>query len=341
MAVTSTIDLADSLIARRVTQEEIPVVDFAPFLSGDPTARRRVAAEIGRACRQIGFFYIVNHGVPATLVERTFAETKRFFDLPRQEKEKISVTRSKNHRGYFASGEENLDPAKQPVGDFKEGVNIGRDLGPDDPDVQAGTPLHGPNQWPENLPGWREHMETYYRAMQDLGAKILSAFALALDMPEDFFADKIRKPMTTLRLLHYPPQRGRITEDQIGCGAHSDFGCFTMLAQDEVGGLQVRGRDGQWIDATPIPGSFVVNIGDMMARWTNDRFASTLHRVVNASGRERYSIPYFFDPDFNADVSCLPTCLEPGERPLYPPTTGGQHLLDKINETFEYRRKQQ
>jgi isopenicillin N synthase-like dioxygenase len=339
MSVAEAVTLADGLRAQRVGADAIPIVDFAPFLAGGFEDRRRVAQEIGRACREIGFFYIANHGVPQDLVDRTFAETKRFFSLPRAEKAKISVTLSKNHRGYFASGEENLDPAKQPTGDFKEGVNIGRDLGPDDPDVRAGTPLHGPNQWPDNLPGWREHMEAYYGLMQDLGARILAAFALALDMPEDFFADKIMKPMTTLRLLYYPPQRGRITEDQIGAGAHTDFGGFTMLAQDEVGGLQVRGRDGQWIDATPIAGTFVVNVGDMMARWTNDRFASTLHRVVNVSGRERYSIPFFFDPDFRADVSCLPTCLDPGETPHYPPTTGGQHLLDKIDETFEYRRR--
>jgi isopenicillin N synthase-like dioxygenase len=341
MGIAETVDLSEGLRARQVAAQSIPLVDFAPFLAGDAAARRRVATEIGRACREIGFFYLVQHGVPQRLVDETFAQTRRFFDLPREVKARISVTGSKNHRGYFASGEENLDPAKQAAGDFKEGVNIGRDLGADDADVIAGTPLHGPNQWPQDLPGWRDHMEAYYRAMQDLGAKVLAAFALALDMPEDFFADKIAKPMTTLRLLHYPPQRGRVTEDQIGAGAHTDFGGFTMLAQDETGGLQVRGRDGQWIDATPVPGAFVVNVGDMMARWTNDRFASTLHRVVNVSGRERYSIPYFFDPDFRADVSCLPTCLDPGEQPHYPPTTGGQHLLDKIDETFEYRRKRQ
>jgi isopenicillin N synthase-like dioxygenase len=252
----------------------------------------------------------------------------------------ISVKRSKNHRGYFGWGEENLDPAKQKLaGDLKEGVNIGRDLGPDDPDVKAGTPLHGPNQWPAGLPGWREQMSRHYAVMQGLGARILAAFALALDLPESYFEPMITKPMTTLRLLHYPPQEGQITEAQLGCGAHTDFGCFTMLWQDEVGGLQARNSRGEWVDATPMAGTFVINIGDMMARWTNDRFASTLHRVINATGRERYSMPYFFDPNFSADVSCLPTCLAPGETPRYPPTTGGRHLLDMIDATFEYRQK--
>src|SRR5690606_2983020 len=154
-----------------------------------------------------------------------------------------------------------------------EGVNIGRDLGPDDPDVKAGTPLHGPNQWPENLPGWKEQMNAYYEAMVALGKRVMASFAVALDLPEDHFEKDLTKPMTTLRLLHYPPQQGRITEEQIGAGAHTDFGCFTMLWQDQTGGLQVRNSRGEWLDATPIPDTYVVNIGDMMARWTNDRFA--------------------------------------------------------------------
>jgi len=328
------------LAGKRLPFDSIPVIDMEPFLKGDLSARRKVAAEIGRACREVGFFYIGNHGVPEALIERTRAEMQRFFDLPMDRKMQISVTRSKNHRGYFGWGEENLDPAKQKQdGDLKEGVNIGRDLPPEDPDVRAGTPLHGPNQWPAELPGWREQMSAHYVAMQALGARMLSAFALALDLPEDFFAASITKPMTTLRLLHYPPQEGQITEAQLGCGAHTDFGCFTMLWQDDVGGLQVRNGVGEWINARPIRGTFVLNIGDMMARWTNGRFASTFHRVINASGRERYSMPYFFDPNFTADVSCLPTCLGPGEAPRYAPTTGGQHLLDMIDATFEYRQK--
>lgn len=328
--------VAGRLEAKALNFAAIPVIDFGPFRAGD-AAGARVAREVGRACREVGFFYLANHGVEAGLIRDTFSESKRFFALAQAAKERISVTRSANHRGYFGHGQENLDPAKQPEGDLKEGVNIGRDLGPDDADVRAGRPLHGPNQWPEGLPGWRPAMQAYYDRMVGLGREVLAAFALALDLPRDFFAERTRKPMTTLRLLHYPPQRGAITEEQLGCGAHTDFGCFTMVVQDEAGGLQVRNGAGEWIDAAPIPGTFVVNVGDMMARWTNDRFASTAHRVINASGAERYSMAFFFDPDFDADVSCLPSCRVPGEAQRYPPTTGGRHLLERIDATFEYR----
>jgi isopenicillin N synthase-like dioxygenase len=162
---------------------------------------------------------------------------------------------------------------------------------------------------------------------------------LALGLEEGYFDHWLNTPMTTLGLLHYPPQLGRITQAQIGAGAHSDYGCLTMLAQDAAGGLQVRNASGDWVDAPPVPGSFVVNIGDMMERWTNGVFTSTLHRVVNVSGLERYSLPYFFDPDFNAEVVCLQTCLAPGETPKYPPTTSGRHLLDMISASFEYHKE--
>jgi isopenicillin N synthase-like dioxygenase len=331
---------AGGLAGKRLPFEAIPIVDFGPFLTGDAATRRRVAKEIGRASAEVGFFYIRNHGVAESLIDTTLAEAKRFFDQPLARKLDIAMTKSKYHRGYYGMGDENLDPKKQKAGgDLKEGINIGRDLPLDDPDVKAGKPLHGPNQWPD-LPGWREQMIKHFYVMQELGSKLLAAFALSLDLPEDFFADKITKPLTTLRLVHYPPQTGPISEAQLGAGAHTDFGCFTMVWQDDVGGLQVKNSAGEFIDAVPIPGSFVVNIGDMLARWTNDRFASTTHRVINTSGRERYSMAFFFDPNFDVDVSCLPTCLNPGETPHYPPTSGGQHLLDRIAETFEYRTKQ-
>jgi isopenicillin N synthase-like dioxygenase len=331
-------ELDSSLVGERVPLDEIPVVDMAPFLHGTPAARREVALQIGTACRNIGFFYVVNHGVPQDLVDQTFAEARRFFDLPMERKQEIAIARSPNHRGYFALGGENLDPEKQKeTGDFKEGLKVGRDLSPDHPLVRAGLPLHGPNQWPSGLPGWKEAMQAYYAAMSRLGRAIMHAFALTLELPEEHFDKWLTGPMATVGPLHYPPQSGRITAARIGAGAHTDFGCLTILAQDPVGGLQVRNSAGTWIDAPFIPGSFVVNIGDMMARWTNDLFCSTLHRVINSSGRDRYSIPFFFDPDFNADLTVLRTCAGPERPAKYPPTTGGQYLLDRINATFDYR----
>ena len=338
--MSDTIDLDSGLIAKRVSMTEIPVIDIGPLLEGDAQARAGVANKIGAACREIGFFYIVNHGVAAGLVGRVYAEAKRFFDQPAAAKAEIAIEKSSVHRGYFKIGGENLDPAKQTqAGDLKEGIKIGRDLAASHPLVRASTPLHGPNQWPPNLPGWRKTMQEYYDLMAALGRKLMGAFALALGLDEIYFERWLQSPMTTLGLLHYPPQTGQITEAQIGAGAHSDYGCLTMLSQDAAGGLQVRNASGDWIDAPPIADSFVVNIGDMMERWTNGVFTSTLHRVINVSGQERYSLPYFFDPDFNAEVVCLETCLAPGESPKYPPTTSGQHLLDMINSSFEYHRE--
>ena len=189
------------------------------------------------------------------------------------------------------------------------------------------------------LPGWRETMQECYDSLVKLGREIMHAFALALELPEDHFDRWLSGPMATLGPLHYPPHSGRISEERLGAGAHTDFGCLTILAQDPVGGLQVRNSAGEWIDAPYVGGSFVVNIGDMMARWTNGIFSSTVHRVINTSGKDRHSLPFFFDPDFNADLTCLETCQGPDRPARYPPTTGGQHLLDMISATFDYHRE--
>ena len=338
MADTALAQLDDSLTGARVPVEEVPLIDFAPFLTGRPAERKAVALEIGRACRDIGFFYIVRHDVPQALIDRVFSEARRFFALPSERKGEIAIEKSSCHRGWFSLGGENLDPAKQKdAGDYKEGIKIGRDLPPDHPLVKAGLPLHGPNQWPSGLPGWKETMQEGYGALSRLGREIMHSFALALELPESYFDRWLTGPMATLGPLHYPPQSGRITEARIGAGAHTDFGCLTIVAQDPIGGLQVRNSAKRWIDAPYVPGSFIVNIGDMMERWTNGLFASTLHRVINVSGRDRYSLPFFFDPDFNAELTVLETCTGPGNPPKYPPTTGGQHLLDRIDATFGYR----
>jgi isopenicillin N synthase-like dioxygenase len=333
-----TIQIDPALIAAKIALAQIPIIDIGPLRGGAGPARDAAISAIGDACRHIGFFYVTNHGVPQALIDEVYAQAKRFFALPEARKAEIAIENSACHRGWFSLGGENLDPAKQKkAGDLKEGVKIGRDLPASHPLVLAGTPLHGPNQWPD-LPGWRAVMQEYYDAMEALGRTLLGAFAAALSLPGSYFDGWLNAPMTTLGPLHYPPQAGHITEAQIGAGAHTDYGCLTMLAQDDAGGLQVRNAQGVWIDAPPVAGSFVVNIGDMMERWTNGVFTSTLHRVVNASGRERYSLPYFFDPDFSAPVACLETCLRPGESPKYPPTTAGQHLLDMINASFAYHK---
>lgn len=336
-SMAGTRDPTPQFVAASLAPNEIPVIDLGPFLRGMDAVRRQAATEIGRACRETGFFYIANHEVPAALLEETFVQAARFFAKTPQEKAKIAIEQSPCHRGWFQLGGENLDPAKQVAGDLKEGIKIGRDLLPAHPKVRAMVPLHGPNQWPDE-PGFHVAMQDYYEAMERLGRKLLRAFAMVLEIDGDYFDQFLGVPMCTLGPLHYPPQTGQIDEAQLGAGAHSDFGCLTILAQDDHAGLQVLRRDGTWVNAPPIPGTFVVNIGDMMERWTNGVFTSTLHRVINQTGEERYSLPFFFDPDFSARIECIPTCVKPGEAPKYPPTTAGQYLLDKINESFAYHK---
>jgi len=316
----------------------LPVIDFQPFLRGDEVARYGVAQAIDRASREVGFFYLTQHGISPSLIERAFDQARRFFALPLESKREIAIECSSCHRGYFALGGENLDPASQgPRGDYKEGIKIGRDLSPTHPLVQAGLPLHGPNQWPAELPAWRETMQAYFDACQQLGQSLMQAFALALSLPEDYFAPCLSEPMATLGPLHYPPQSEPVSRYRLGAGAHTDYGCLTILAQDDCGGLQVCNPTGQWIEAPPQTGMFIINIGDMLARWSNDRYASTQHRVINRSGRDRYSLPFFYDPNFDADISCLPSCCSSDNPARYTPTCGGPYLLGRIAEAFAYQ----
>jgi isopenicillin N synthase-like dioxygenase len=331
--------VAADLVADQVEVGAIPIIDIGPLLWGSSDERRQVANLIGDACRSIGFFYVANHGVPWSTVERFFALCAEFFAMPMEVKERISIEQSACHRGWFQVGAENLDPSKQRVGDLKEGVKIGQDLPATHRLVVEQVPLHGPNQWPTDPAEFTPTARELIGLLTNLGRTLMQALAMALDLNEHIFDDRLTIPMVTLGPLHYPPQHGQITAEQIGAGAHTDFGCLTLLAQHQVPGLQVRHASGRWIEAPPIDGTFVVNIGDMMARWSNDVFCSTVHRVVNTSGAERYSLPFFFDPNHDADVSCLPTCTSPERPPRYAPTTGMRHLQEKIDESFAYRDK--
>lgn len=334
--MTQTMHAIDSrLCAEGSATDEIGVIDFGRFLNGTPDTRRQTAIAISEAASTIGFFYIRNHGIPAALTNKAFHQMERFFALPAQRKMQVHIGKSKNHRGYFEIGRENFDPSVYERGDYKEGFHIGRELSPADPEF--GLPLRGGNQWPDALPEFKEVMLAYSDACLELGIALMRAFAIALGLPERFFDRYFDKPLPTLRPLRYPPQSGRIGYEQVGCGEHTDFGCLTILAQDSIGGLQVKNRQGKWISAPAIEHALLVNVGDMLARWSNDRFVATPHRVINTSAQVRYSLPFFVDPNFDTDLTVLPTCTSEANPARHAPTTAGRYFLDRIDSTFSYQ----
>jgi isopenicillin N synthase-like dioxygenase len=325
--------MTNALKAARVSPASLPIIDIGGLSSPDLADRQTVAAELRTACLDKGFFYVRNHGIPDAMVDAVFAESARFFDLPVAEKQAIDKAKSAANRGYEPLQGQTLEAGAKP--DLKEGFYIGPEHASDDPRVLAGRFNHGPNQWPQNLPEFRPAMETYFTAMLALGVRLMRGLALSLDLPEDYFQPFCTNPMATLRLLHYPPQPANGDPGLRGAGAHTDFGGLTLLRQGDIGGLQVWDQSaGGWIHADPVPGTFVINLGDMIARWTNDRYSSTLHRVINLSGRERYSIPFFFVGNYDHIVECIPTCLNPGDQPKYPATTVEAHLREMYKRTY-------
>jgi isopenicillin N synthase-like dioxygenase len=323
-----------SLDAKRVAGDALPIVDVSDLCSPDFEKRKAVGARLRAACEDKGFFYCAGHGIPQGLIDAVFGETKAFFDQPEDTKLKIEKSKvSKANRGYEVLGGQVLEAGTPP--DRKEGYYIGLELPADDPRVVAGRFNRGPNVWPEGLPGFEPTMAAYFEAMRRLSQRLMKGIALSLDLDEDYFEIFNRDPVATLRLLHYPPQRENAAPNEKGAGAHTDWGALTLLLQDDVGGLQVYDKNtGEWLHADPVPGTFVVNLGDALAHWTNDLYKSTLHRVVNASGRERYSVPYFYDGDADFEVTCIPTCLKPGEEPKYAPITVEGHLMNMYRKSY-------
>jgi isopenicillin N synthase-like dioxygenase len=313
-----------------LTTPRIPVIDVADLFAS-PAALRALARRIGAAARDVGFFSIVNHGVPERLVADVFAATRAFFALPREVKESVSLERSPHYRGYARIGFEKLDPGRP--GDVKESFNVGREFAPDDPGVLAGKPFHGCNQWPD-LPGFRTTLLTYYDVLLDLVIALHRAVALDLGADEHTFAPDFDHALGVLRLLHYPPHPGDFDERLFGAAPHTDYGNLTLLAQDDVGGLEVRMRDGTWVAVQPEPGAFVCNIGDSLMRWSNDIYVSNPHRVVNRSARERYSVALFGDPNADATIACLPSCAGPERPAKYPPITYAELLRSKYEATY-------
>lgn len=308
----------------------IPIIDVSDVISGGEGSAR-VAAEIGAACREIGFFYVAGHGVPKELMDGVFAASKAFFAQDVATKREALYTAAGN-RGYVPMKGEALDPNKP--ADLKEAFNIGLELPEDDPELVAGQLFRAENLWP-SMDGFRDTMLAYFDACHALGQSVHRAFAADLGLPSDFFEDKLDRPMAVLRLLHYPPAPVRSEAGQLGAGEHTDYGCVTLLATDGVGGLEVRTRAGDWIAAPHVPGAFVCNIGDCLMRWTNDIYVSTPHRVVSPAGKERYSVAFFLDPNPDADIACLPGCATPMRPARYTPIRGDQFLLERLSPTYE------
>lgn len=305
----------------------LPILDLSSWREGDRASLTRIAAEAGAACRDVGFFYVVNHAVDDDLIAAAFDQSRRFFALPLAERQALAIERIGGNRGYSGMLHEALDPGRGP--DMKEAFNVGLEIAPDDPDLLSGQPFRSLNAWPR-LPRFRETLLAYYDACAALGARLHRAFACDLGLRADYFDDKFDRPMATLRLLHYPaPPRG--SDPRTGAGVHTDYGNLTLLATDDVGGLEVRARNGEWIEALVVPGAFIVNIGDCLMRWTNDIYVSTPHRVVNRSARERYSIAFFYDPNPEAVVETIPSCVRQGERVRYPPILAADYLKQRLD----------
>ncbi len=316
----------------------IPVIDVSSFGPGAErtSASDEVAAAIDRACRETGFLLVAGHGISASTRGAMFEQIERFFALPVSEKDKIAIGKSNCHRGYVALATESLDDANTLAGDLKETIDTGLDHGPDHPEVLAGTPLHGPNQLPD-LPGFREVYVQYRAEAIAAAERVQRAMARSLGVPDDYFID-LGETMYHLRFVHYPPQdRLPPADGQLGCGAHTDYGTVTLLADDGVGGLQVMHRNGTWLDISVPEDLYVCNLGDLFAIWTNDRWVSNPHRVINPPHRERYSIPLFVTPPFRARIECLPTCLADGVAPKYEPLEAGPYLLSRFDSTHSYR----
>ncbi len=312
--------------------QSLPIISVAGLRSADPAERASVAAALGRACREVGFFYAVDHGISTERIEGAFEDARQLFALPLEPKQAMSIKLSPHNRGYVAMADEKLNPAAG--ADMKEAFNIGTDFPADHPDVVAGKPFRGVNFWPD-LPGWRERVLGYFDACLDLGRLLHRGFSIDLGLAEDHFDRHLAEPIATLRMLHYPATTGQASREDAGAGAHTDYGNITLLATDEVAGLQVLTRQGQWIEAPYVPGAYVCNIGDCLMRWSNDTYLSTPHRV-RAPERERYSIAFFLEVEPDAVVD--PRDVMPSEAPKYPAVTCADYLASRLNATYEHRK---
>ena len=320
--------------------DAFPIIDVSPLF--DPAADiGPVARAINDAAETIGFFGVRGHGVPKAHVQALYDAAYGFFDLPLAEKQRVARPKPEQNRGYIGYGDETLArlAGNESPPDRKELFAIGPFDLPDEPYFTrpAAYPSFAPNRWPEHPATLTEALKTYWRDVERLALALSRAYARGLGLPDDFFADKINHHTSQLRIMHYPVPETPPLPGQLRAGAHTDLSMMTLLYADNTkGGLQVRRRSGEWVDAPPLQNAFAVNLGDLMMRWTNDRWVSTPHRVVNPPdvvNSRRLSVGMFFLPNYDAEVVCLPSCLAPGASPKYEPTTVTGYRTERFART--------
>jgi isopenicillin N synthase-like dioxygenase len=317
----------------------IPVIDFAPAFRGTPGGLEGVARELRRACESVGFFYLAGHGVAHPLVDAAFEASREFHAMPPEEKLTLEI--NENNIGYLPVNQSmqrhsTVHTATRP--NYNESFFTSHDRGADHPDVVAGTPLRGRNRWPEGHAWMRATMVAYFRTLEGLGERMLPVLARALDMPADSFTPFFQNEAhINLRFLHYPPQDAD-DDEQFGQGPHTDNSFITMLAREDVPGLAVRLPSGEWLAPPVIPGTFLVNLGNVMKRWSNDRFLSTPHGVLNDSGTDRYSIAFFYSPNPESVIDCLPSCVSADNPARYPRAVYRDLVLEFYNANYFHRK---
>ena len=322
-----------NISARKLDWDEIPVIDLYPWFQGNYEEQKKVADEVVSACCTSGFFYIVNHQVPQQLLASVFEVSRNFFALPIQQKEKVSFELGNKNRGYIPLGGESSDPnAKR---DEKEAYDFTHKVPADAAGELMMDRISGENLWAKQPKNLKPVIEQYLETCIELGTTLFQIFAVGLGLERHYFDDKINYPIAQLRILHYPAQdTGAISEENLGIGKHCDYESLTILAQGETGGLQVENLQGEWVEAPPIEGAFNVNIGEMLTRWTNGRFKATPHRVVNSSGKTRYSVPFFFATNYDVNIKPLDVCVSEGTEPQYEEILAGEYLVSRLNEIY-------
>ena len=321
-----------------ITAANLPIVDLRAFYSDDQSVRQSIAKTAIHACETSGFFYVKGHDISEHVFKQSQEIALAFFRGPSDIKAKVHISNFPHHRGYV--GNYDVAPDTSKGGDIREAYKVAEELSESDSDFLAGITLYGPNVWPVEYPQFAPVIYNLYQEFQKLSQTIFSVFALGLDLPADFFAPLTHKPASVMNVNYYPAVATINQHETSGIGAHSDYEAFAMLWQDSVGGLQIESLQGEWLAVEPLEDALVINIGDLMARWTNDRFRATRHRVINQSGKERMSFACFGNTNYHAMIECIPSCCSAENPAKYAPITSGDYLMNAIKRTYSYAKEE-